>query len=98
MFEENYKCLVCGHIGLLDFDYDTTPDKTFATFSGSISCTSCETTIECTGQLDIYEDQPVSDPMDWLMDIQYDCDFDVIFVNINEIPQIEPGPLDHLCR
>lgn len=79
MFEENHKCLTCGFIGPLDFEYSTDQDTTFATFSGKVRCSSCETYLHCYGLLDIYEDQPVDDPMDWLMDISYDGYFDEYF-------------------
>jgi hypothetical protein len=32
MFDAKHKCLTCGYIGHLDYEYNTDQDKTFATF------------------------------------------------------------------
>lgn len=86
MFNDTkYLCLKCYHKGLLDFDYSLDQHSTFASFSGDIKCESCKSSIRCYGLLDIVEGQPVHDYMDWLMEIDYDGEFDMFFVKTDEI-------------
>ncbi|MCC5518804.1 hypothetical protein BCT19_12970 [Vibrio splendidus] len=98
MLKSKYKCLTCSYIGNLNFDYDTEQDVTYASFQGRVSCESCHTSIECQGELDILEGEPVDNPMDYLMNIYFEEEFDKHFVEISELNDSHKGPLDHLCK